>query len=95
MPEGSIVEEEFLAIIEARKNIMKNFEGYLDSNVENVRAGYWLYTTKWTKKVLWEEYMWSKEATVSQMPVGMWQFPQDPKKGIGEPYVPILRLEEF
>ena len=38
--------------------------------------------------------MWSKEATVSQMPIGMWQYPQDPKKGIGEPYVPILRHEE-
>jgi len=46
-------------------------------------------------KVKWEEYMWSKEATVSQMPVGLWQYPQDTKKGMGEPYVPILRLEQM
>ena len=46
-------------------------------------------------QVNWEEYMWSKEATLSQMPVGIWQYPQDMKKGIGEPYVPILRLEDL
>ena len=46
-------------------------------------------------QVNWEEYMWSKEATLSQMPVGIWQYPQDMKKGIGEPYVPMLRLEEL
>ena len=61
IPADSLAEKEFLECVAHRKQLMEQFPGFLDSQVENPKPEFWIYRTSWSEKVKWEEYMWSKE----------------------------------